>query len=155
MGRNTPISIGDSKPIDVKATLEEEKKGREIGAISYGIKERVSLLYIASSNPSSFNASEISSEWRAVHQEMCNSFYLPLGEHPRSYSTLHSHLVDMYGALKRGMRILSIAPGAPKCPTSYLEADDVELEMYVTSLFELLVSDKGKYQPKNSGVVLR
>jgi hypothetical protein len=46
------------------------------------------------------------------------------------------------------MRKISFTPGAPKCPTSYLEADDTELENYVTYLFELMVSDKGEYQPK-------
>jgi hypothetical protein len=49
----------------------------------------------------------------------------------------------MYGAVKKGMRKISLTPGAPKCPASYLEADGVELEIYVTPLFELLVSDKG------------
>jgi hypothetical protein len=53
----------------------------------------------------------------------------------------------MYGALKKGMRNLSLTPGAPYCPTSYLEADGVELEIYLTSLFEFLLSDKGIFQP--------
>jgi hypothetical protein len=54
----------------------------------------------------------------------------------------------MNGALEKSMKNLSLTPGALKCPLLYLEADNMELEIYATSLFELLVSDKGKYQPQ-------
>jgi hypothetical protein len=142
-GRDTPTCIGDSMSIDARATCKDDKKGRHRGAVSIGVQEHVSLLHIVPSNPSSFNASESSPEQRAVHSKMFKSFYLHWGSLPRSSSTLHSHPVEMYGAVKKGMRKISLTPGAPKCPASYLEADGVELEIYVTPLFELLVSDKG------------
>jgi hypothetical protein len=36
---------------------------------------------------------------------------------------------------------------------SYLEADDAELESYVTSLFEVMISDKKKFQAKNWWII--
>jgi hypothetical protein len=80
---------------------------------------------------------------------MCKQFYLHWGSAPRLLSTLHSHVVEMDGALKKGMRHLSTTPGGPKCPTSYLKADDAELGSYTASLFELMVLAEKKYQAKN------
>lgn len=37
--------------------------------------------------------------------------------------------MEMYGAMKKGMRNLSPMPRAPKCPTSHLEAYNVESEV--------------------------
>jgi hypothetical protein len=41
----------------------------------------------------------------------------------------------MYGAIKKVIRILSPSPAAPKCPISYLEVDDTDLQVYVAALF--------------------
>jgi hypothetical protein len=51
-------------------------------------------------------------------------------------------------ALKKGIRNLSLLPGAPKRPKSYLSATDSEISEYADSLYKLLVSDK-KYMPKS------
>jgi hypothetical protein len=78
------------------------------------------------------------------------------GSPPRFSSTLHGHLVDMYGAIKKSIQILSLNPAAPKCLLSYLEATDTKLEVYVGALFQLLISDKSKFMPKKrSGGVWR
>jgi hypothetical protein len=148
-GCYTPSEIGNSMPIKEMATCKDEKKGRDKGVGNYTVQEHLLLLQIMSSNPSSFNASEGSPEWREVYLEMCKQFYLHWGSAPWLSSTLHSHVVEMYGALKKGMRHLSLTPGAPQCPTSYLEANDAELRSFTASLFELMVSDKKKYQAKN------
>jgi hypothetical protein len=141
-GRDTPVSNGNEE----KATSQ---KGREKGAVAYGAEEHVALLRLVSDDPNSFNSSESSSEWKKIYMEMCKNYYLHWGSPPRSSSTLHGHLVEMYGAFKKGMRNLSLVSGAPKCPKSMLEADDSNLTDYVNSLFSLLISDKKKYQPKN------
>jgi hypothetical protein len=49
---------------------------------------------------------------------------------------------------KKGIRNLSLLPGAPKCPKSYLSATDNEISEYANSLYSLLISDK-KYMPKS------
>jgi hypothetical protein len=54
----------------------------------------------------------------------------------------------MYGAIKKAIRVLSCSPAAPKCPVSYLEADDTELQVYVAALFELITLDAKKIMPK-------
>jgi len=148
-GRDTPSCIDNAMPIQEMAMCKDDKKGRDKGVGNYSVQEHVNLLRIMSSNPTAFNASESSPEWREVYVEMCKSHYSHWGSTPRLSSTLHAHVVEMYGALKKGMRHLSLMAGAPKCPASYLEADDAELEIYVTSLFEVLISDKKKYQAKN------
>jgi hypothetical protein len=101
-----------------------------------------------SATSNSFNKSETSPEWRAAYKEMCKSYYVHWGTQPRLSTTLHTHLVDMYGAIKKGIGILSCNPAAQKCPVSYLEADDADLQVYVTALFELIISDKNKFMPK-------
>jgi hypothetical protein len=119
-GRDTPSCIDNAIPIKEMAMCKDDKKGWDKGVGNYSVQEHVNLLHIMSSNPTA-----------------------------RLSSTLHAHVVEMYGALKKGMRHLSLRAGAPKCPASYLEADDSELEIYVTSPFEVLISDKKKYQAKN------
>ncbi len=54
----------------------------------------------------------------------------------------------MYGAFKKAIRNLSLLPGAPKCPKSYLSATDNEISEYANSLYSVLISDK-KYMPKS------
>jgi hypothetical protein len=122
----------------------DEKKGREKGAVAYGVEEHLTLLRVVSATSNFFNSSETSPEWRAVYKEMCKSYYVHWGTLPRLSTTLHVHLVDMYGVIKKGIRILSCNPAAPKCPLSYLEANDADFQVYVVTLFELIISDKNK-----------
>jgi len=129
---------------DDNGTKVDEKKGREKGAIAYGVEEHLALLRVVSATSKSFNSSETSPEWRAAYKAMCNSYYVHWGTQPRLSTTLHAHLVDMYSAIKKGIRILSCNPASPKCPVSYLEADDADLQVYVAALFELIISDKNK-----------
>ena len=133
---------------DDNGTKVDEKKGREKGAIAYGVEEHLALLRVVSATSKSFNSSETSPEWRAAYKAMCNSYYVHWGTQPRLSTTLHAHLVDMYSAIKKGIRILSCNPASPKCPVSYLEADDADLQVYVAALFELIISDKNKFMPK-------
>jgi hypothetical protein len=79
---------------------------------------------------------------------MRENYYLQSRSVPRSSTTLHGHVVEMYGVLKKGIRNLSLLPGAPKCPKSYLSATDTEISEYANSLYSLLISDK-KYMPKS------
>jgi hypothetical protein len=133
-GHDALSCMVNAMPIKEMATCKVDKKGRDKGVGNYSVQEHVNLLRIMSNNPSSFNASESSPEWKEVYVEMCKSHYTHWGSTPRLSSTLHAHVVEMYGALKKGVRQISLTPGAPKCPASYLEADDAELESYVTSL---------------------
>jgi hypothetical protein len=114
-GRDTPSCMDNAMPIKEMATCKDDKKGQDKGVGNYSVQEHVNLLRIMSNNPSSFNASESSPEWREVYVEMCKSHYTHWGSTPRLSSTLHAHVVEMYGALKKGMRHLSLTPGAPKC----------------------------------------
>ncbi len=70
-----------------------------------------------------------------------------MGVIPRQSTTLHSHFVELYSALKQGIRNLSLQEGYAKCPTSLVEGDESGDE-YVNTLFELLTSDSKKFQPK-------
>jgi hypothetical protein len=137
--RDAAVSISDSN-----GTKFDEKKGHKNGAVAYGVEEHLTLLCFVSATPNSFNSSETSPEWRAVYKEMCKSYYVHWGTLPRLSTTLHVHLVDMYGVIKKGIRILSCNPAAPKCPLSYLEANDADFQVYVVTLFELIISDKNK-----------
>jgi len=128
---------------DGNGTKFDEKKGREKGAVAYGVEEHLTPLHVVSAT-----SNETSPEWRAVYKEMCKSYYVHWGTQPRLSTTLHAHLVDIYGAIKKGIRILSCNPAAPKCPVSYLEANDADLQVYVAALFELIISDKNKFMPK-------
>jgi hypothetical protein len=62
LGCDTLSGIGDRMPIDAKATCKDVKKGRDRGAVSYGVQEHVSLLCIVYPYHSSFNASPQSGE---------------------------------------------------------------------------------------------
>jgi hypothetical protein len=66
---------------------------------------------------------------------------------PRASSTLHSHFVELYSAFKQGVRSLSLVPGAPKCPSSFLEENEEATTFYVQNFFQLLTSDTKKFQP--------
>jgi hypothetical protein len=162
-GRDTPLSIPEGNvshrlsPVpmvgfvrDNATKLDEklEKKGREKGAVAYGVEEHLTLLRLVAATPDSFNCSESSPDWKGVYQEMCKTYYLHWGSPPRLSTTLHAHLVEMYGAIKKAIRVLSCSPAAPKCPVSYLEADDTELQVYVAALFEVITSDAKKFMPK-------
>jgi hypothetical protein len=72
--------------------------------------------------------------------------YQSMGVSPRQSTTLHSHFVELYSALKQGIRDLLLCDGSPKCPT--LLAEGAESEVYVKTLFEVLSSDSKKFQPK-------
>jgi hypothetical protein len=117
-------------------------KGREKGAVAYIVEEHVAVLQLMLSDCNAFNASESSVEWQNMHRAMCKNYYLQSKSVPRSSATLHGHVVEMYSALKKGIRNLSLLPGAPKCPKS------TELSEYADSLYSLLISDK-KYMPKS------
>jgi hypothetical protein len=54
--------------------------------------------------------------------------------------------MKLYSAFKQGIRSLSLVPGAPKCPSSV--ADEEAIGFYVQNLFQLLISDTKKFQPK-------
>jgi hypothetical protein len=82
------------------------------------------------SEPDSFNASESLKEWRNLYQEMHKNFYLPGDLGGRLSSTFHRHIVELYGAFKKGVRNLSLLPGTPKCFTSYFDVMDSEISDY-------------------------
>ncbi len=96
--------------------------------------------------PNSFNASETSPEWREVHKKMVE-VYLQMSVPPRSSVTLHGHFVELYSALKQGIRSLSLKDGAPKCPSMLIDGDKAG-DDYVSKLYEVLISDSKKFQPK-------
>jgi hypothetical protein len=79
---------------------------------------------------------------------MCKEYYIPSGNNPQLSFTLHGHLVEMYGAFQKAVRILSLLSGAPKYPASYGSATDNEIKEYLDSLFSLVISCKRRYMPK-------
>ncbi len=131
--------------IDVEAPMEKgtSKKpiGHDKGAVRYSAEEHVAM-------PSfiSFNASESSPKWRAVHQKMLE-VYQQMNVAPQQSTTLHGHFVELYSALKQGILALSLQSGAPKCPTNLTDADVEESVEYVNALLEMLRSNR-KFQPK-------
>jgi hypothetical protein len=149
-GKSTPLSGRDTPTISdwQQAELKPVVKGRERGAVSYSVPEHVALLQLMLTQPNSFNVSESSEEWRELHKQMCNSYYLPTGNNPRPSVTLHGHLVEMYGAFKKAVRSLSLQPGAPKCPTSYNVTEEEQIKEYVDCLYNVVISCKKKYMPK-------
>jgi hypothetical protein len=99
-GANTPTSFMQA---DVVATSKGDKlTGREKGAFVYGVDEHLALLSFIQLVPSSFNASESSPEWKEVHKKMVE-VYEAMNVQPRQSSTLHSHFVELYSALKLGI----------------------------------------------------
>jgi hypothetical protein len=150
-GKTTPLSGRDTPTISdwQQAEVKPVAKGREKGAVAYLAEEHVAVLQLMLSDPRAFNASESSEEWRELHKQMCDSYYLPAGNNLRSSVTLHGHLVEMYGAFKKAIQSLSLTPGAPKCPTSYVAAEDEQIQQYVHCLFNEVISCKRKYQPKS------
>jgi hypothetical protein len=107
------------------------------------------VLQLMLSDPRALNASESSEEWRELHKQMCDSYYLPTGNNPRSSVTLHGHLVEMYSAFKKAIQNLSLTAGAPKCPISFVAAEDENIKQYVAWLLNEVTSCKRKYQPKS------
>jgi hypothetical protein len=91
-GHETPPFFNDAKP-DAKVGI----KGREKGVMAYPVEEHVTVLKLILLEPNSFNASESLVEWRNLHQEMCKNYYHHVGTAARSSSTLHWHIVGMYG----------------------------------------------------------
>jgi hypothetical protein len=130
----------------VEKVTSKKLNGRDKGAVGYSAEEHAAMLSFISATPNSFNASESSPEWRAVHQKMLD-VYKQMNVAPRQSTTLHGHFVDLYSALKQGIRALSLQSGAPKCPTNLTDAVDEESEVYVKALLEMLQSDK-KFSPK-------
>ncbi len=65
--------------LDVEAPIEKvpSKKaiGHEKGSLGYSAEEHVALLSCISATPNSFNASESSPEWKAVHQKMLEVYH--------------------------------------------------------------------------------
>jgi len=157
-GRETPASCNDGKsddkPFDGKPAAKVVGKGREKGSTVYSVDEHIAVLLLMLSEPDSFNASESSTEWRNVYQELCQNYYIPGGHGGRLSSALHGHIVELYGAFKKGVWNLSLTPGTPKCPTSYFEATDSEISDYVDSLFSLIVSDKKSTCRGTGGVLM-
>jgi hypothetical protein len=148
-GRTTPTELLNSSVGTSKTEKGgNNKSGREKVAYAYSAEEHSALLKLLMSEPNSFNSSESSPEWRKVHKDMVESYYLQLGVVPRASSTLHSHFVELYSAFKQGVRSPSLVPGAPKCPSSLSEENEEATTFYVQSLFQLLTSDTKKFQPK-------
>ena len=81
--------------------------------------------------------------------EMYRAYYLQWESSPWSSGTLHHFLFEMYGTFKKGKRSFPLTHGAPKWTNSYLAVDEAELKEYVSTLFELLVSDKRKFLPRS------
>lgn len=81
--------------------------------------------------------------------EMYRAYYLQWESSPWSSGTLHHFLFEMYGTFKKGKRSFPLTHGAPKWTNSYLAVDEAELKVYVSTLFELLVSDKRKFLPRS------
>ena len=120
--------------------------GREKGAFAYGADEHIALLSLIQLVPSSFNASESSPEWREAHKKMVD-VYDAMNVQPRQSTTLHSHFVELYSALKLGIRCLSVKSDSPKCPDE-IKDDDDSVDIYVEALLQLLLSDSKKFQPR-------
>ena len=99
------FACGNSTKLDEKL----EKKGRENGAVAYGVEEHLTLLHLVAATPDFFNCSESPPDWKGVYQEMCKSYNLHWGSLPRLSTTLHAHLVEMYGAIKKAIRVLSLS----------------------------------------------
>jgi hypothetical protein len=53
------------------------------GADAYSAVGHSALLKLLMSEPNSFNSSESSPEWKKVHKDMVESYYLQLGVVPR------------------------------------------------------------------------
>jgi len=102
-------------------------------------------LKVVQSIPNAFNSGEGSDEWKKVHQEMIISYYQPM-KRLRDSSPLHGHFVELYSAFKQGVHTLSILPNAPKCPTGITPESIDECEAHITSLLDILLSDKTKFQ---------
>jgi hypothetical protein len=83
----------------------KEQAGREKGAFAYGAEEHLTLLSFITMTPNAFNAGETSLEWRLVHSKMVE-VYQGMGVSPRQSTMLHSHFVELYSALKQGIRVL-------------------------------------------------
>jgi hypothetical protein len=149
-GKTTPVSGRDTPTISdwQQAEVKPVAKGREKGAVAYSAEEHVAVLQLMLSDLRAFNASESSEEWRELHKQMCDSYYLTTGNNPRSSVTLHGHLVEMYSAFKKAIRNLSLTAGAPKCPTSFVAAEDEQIQQYVACLLKEVTSCKKKYMPK-------
>jgi hypothetical protein len=149
-GKTTPLSGRDTPTISdwQQAEVKPVAKGREKGAVAYLAEEHVAVLQLMLSDPRAFNASESSEEWRELHKQMFDSFYLPTGNNPQSSVTPHGHVVDMYRAFKKAVRSLSLQPGAPQCPTSYDATEDEQIKEYVECLFNVVITCKRKYMPK-------
>jgi hypothetical protein len=103
--------------------------------------------FFVSESPNSFNASESSPEWRAVHQEMCKSYYLYWGHLLGPPLPCMATLLTCVVPLRRVFEFV-LKPCCTKGPKSYLEANDTELEEYIAALFELIILDKSKFMPK-------
>jgi hypothetical protein len=160
--RSSSVSSGRTTPTEMLSTsaaagktekVGNNKSGREKGAYTYSTEEHSALLKLLMCEPNSFNSSESSPEWRKVHKDMVENYYLQLGVVPRASSTLHSHFMELYSAFKQGVRSLSLVPGAPKCPSSVSEGDEEAVGFYVQTLSQLLVSDTKKFQPKKWWIV--
>jgi hypothetical protein len=105
-GRTTPTELLNSSVATSKTEKGgNNKSGREKGAYAYSAEEHSALLKLLMSEPNSFNSSESSPEWRKVHKDMVERYYLQLGVVPRASSTLHSHFVELYSAFKQGLEV--------------------------------------------------
>jgi hypothetical protein len=124
----------------------KEQAGREKGAFAYGAEEHLTLLSFITMTPNAFNASETSLEWRLVHSKMVE-VYQGMGVSAGQSTMLHSHFMELYSALKPGIRAHSLREGSPKCPTVITDGAE-ESESYITALFEVLISGSRKFQPK-------
>jgi hypothetical protein len=86
------------------------------------VEEHVALLSFINATPNSFNVSESSPKWRAVHQKMLE-VYQQMNVAPQQSTALHGHFVELYSALKQGICALSLQSGAPKCLTNLTDAN--------------------------------
>jgi len=141
---NTAVLAVQSSTAKAATSKKSGRKGREEGAVAYSAAEHLALLSILSDVPDSFNSSESSDEWRKVYSLMVAEYYTVVGVQPRQSTTLQSHFVELYGGLKQGIRELSLNVGAPKCPLKF-DINNVDLQLYITKLFEFIVSN-----PKNA-----
>ena len=66
---------------------------------------------------------------------------------PRSSATLHKQFVEIYSALKQGIRLPSLKDGSPKCPSVLINGDKAG-DDYDNKLYEVLISDSKKFQSK-------
>jgi hypothetical protein len=114
---SAPSSIDDGDNIfpEVMKKSIMQQSGREKGAFAYGTEEHLTLLSFINLTPIHLT-SETSPEWRAVHAKMVE-VYQGMGVSPWQSTTLNSHFVELYRALKQGIRALSLHDRSPKCPT--------------------------------------